>query len=314
VNSVEFPKPCGFCGGKKAFTKMISDHVYRGSGLQDQYDIKEPKLELAEEESMFEAFMVHCRTFWRGVKFAATWHTFFLASATCLAIFVCSKGVLDFSFATNMSIVAVGTVFPLVFSVQAAFARREKALACLSKLRASGVTIYLMFLTWEKAKTGKWAAEADKMLQKLLDDIEWYMRSPYRVEETANVVYDGFSSFSVLMNEFGPEAGFAKGGEGGMSRMQLYFRLMMQQFEDLRAIRDSETPVGLRLFCFALIHITPIILAPYWNHFCEKQTEFEMPSTYGCEAGPWPLPCRRYDVRSQFAALKQTRTHIYTST
>jgi hypothetical protein len=236
--------------------------TYGGPKSQDHYGISEPKLELDQEETVFEAFMVHCRTFWRGVKFAATWHTFLLSVATCLAIFVCSKGVLDFSFSTNMSIVAVGTVFPLVFSVQAAFARREKALACLSKIRASGVTIYLMFLTWEKAKTGKWAVEADKMLQKLLDDIEWYLRSPHRVEETSNVVYDGFSSFSVLMNEFGPEAGFSKGGEGGMSRMHLYFRLMMQQFEDLRALRDSETPVGLRLFCFALIHTTPIILAP----------------------------------------------------
>jgi hypothetical protein len=252
---------------------------------QNAYWIQEPKLGMEEEETMFEAFGVHCSTFWKGVKFAATLHTLGLATATCLAIFICSKGVLDFSFDMNMSIVAVGTVFPLVFSVQAAFARREKALSCLAKLKASGVTIYMMFLTWEKARTGKWASEADTILQKLLDDIEWYLRSPSRTKEMANVVYDGFSSFSVLINEFGPEAGFAKGGEGGMSRMQLYLRLMMQQFEDLRAIRDSETPVGLRLFCFALIHTAPIILAPYWNHFCDKQTAFELPSTYGCEAG-----------------------------
>ena len=34
-----------------------------------------------------------------------------------------------------MSIVAVGTVFPLVFSVQASFTRREKALQGLAQLK-----------------------------------------------------------------------------------------------------------------------------------------------------------------------------------
>ena len=50
-------------------------------------------------------------------------------------------------------------------------------------------------------------------------------------------------------------------------------------------MRDSETPIGLRLFCFALIHISPLLLAPYWNHFCREQTATELPSQYGCESG-----------------------------
>jgi len=53
----------------------------------------------------------------------------------------------------------------------------------------------------------------------------------------------------------------------------------------VRAVRDSETPIGLRLFCFALIHISPLLLAPYWNHFCREQTATELPSQYGCESG-----------------------------
>ena len=46
---------------------------------------------------------------------------------------------------------------------------------------------------------------------------------------------------------------------------------MMRSFESVRAIRDTETPVGLRLFCFTLIHVAPVLLAPYWVHFCALQ-------------------------------------------
>lgn len=202
---------------------------------------------------------------------------------SCLATFLCTKGMLDFSFDTSMSIVAVGTIFPLVFSVQASFQRRERALAALSSLKGAIFAVYLMFKTWEKEGTGKWALEVEQIFHKLLDDMEYYLRHPNRPEECGNLVYDGFATLARKMNEFGPEAGFTKGGEAGMGRMAAYLQEIMRSFEGVRAIRDTETPVGLRLFCFALIHIAPVLLAPYWVHFCSKQKRSAL-APYGCEA------------------------------
>ena len=101
----------------------------------------------------------------------------------------------------------------------------------------------------------------------------------------ADVVYDGFATLAVKVNDFTTTAGYARNGEGGMSRLQLYFRELVNQFELVRAVRDTDTPIGLRLFCFALIHFSPILLAPYWNHFCENQKHTEVPDNYGCESG-----------------------------
>lgn len=250
-------------------------------------ELEEPQLVLKKElGTLLGTVIKNVRTFWKGVVFASNWHTLTLIVLTCSATLMCSKGVLDFSCSTNMSIVAVGTIFPLVFSVQAAFARREVVLESLAKIKAASFTIYLMFLTWEKEGTGKWASEAEQLIHKLLDDMEWYFRCEKRTEETGNVVYDGFATFAAKMDEFGPKAGFTQGGQGGMSRMTVYLRTIMQEFERIRAIRDTETPVGLRLFCFSLIHFAPIVLAPYWNHFCIEQSGLvEIPSMYGCEAG-----------------------------
>ena len=141
-----------------------------------------PSLELPQEPSTLKSLASHVKTLVDGVRFASTWHTLFMLLLSCLATFLCTKGMLDMSFDTSMSIVAVGTVFPLVFSVQASFQRRERALAALASLKAAIFTIYLMFKTWEIESTGKWASEVEELLHKLLDDIEHFLRHPNRPE------------------------------------------------------------------------------------------------------------------------------------
>lgn len=47
------------------------------------------------------------------------------------------------------------------------------------------------------------------------------------------------------------------------------------------------------MFCFFLIHVTPVALAPYWMHFCSKehdgaalrQDTFTVEPQYGCASG-----------------------------
>lgn len=77
-----------------------------------------PRLEEEPDASFLQEIAWHCRTFAQGFQFAATWHALFMITITCLCTFLCSKGILDFSFDISMGIVAVGTVLPLVFSVQ----------------------------------------------------------------------------------------------------------------------------------------------------------------------------------------------------
>jgi hypothetical protein len=187
-------------------------------------DTSSPILELPKEPTTWEALAAHLQTLVDGIRFASTWHTLFMVVLSCLATLLCTKSMLDFSFDTSMSIVAVGTIFPLVFSVQASFQRRERALAALASLKGAIFAVYLMFRTWEKEGTGKWASEVDQIFHKLLDDIEYYLRHPNRPEECGNVIYDGFATLARKMNDFGPAAGYTKGGEAGMGRLAGYLQ------------------------------------------------------------------------------------------
>ena len=247
-------------------------------------------------------FQAHVSLVYRGLRFALTWHSIFMVSVTCFCTFLCSKGLFDIKFNTSMTILAAGTIFPLVFSVQAGFSRRDDALSAMAKLKGAMFTVYLMFKTWEKEKQGKWgwetdgsgrwAAELDTVYEKLLDDIELYLRSSRPApEESGNVVYDGLVTLGTMMEKFAPHCGHTiYGGQLGIGRMSCYHRDIVSSFERVRAILDTQMPVGLRLFCFALIHVSPIVLAPYWNRFCgEKMVHYShyamMESQYGCQAG-----------------------------
>ena len=43
---------------------------------------------------------------------------------------------------------------------------------------------------------------------------------------------------------------------------------LLADLEGVREVRDNETPKGLRKFAIFLICVTPIMLAPFWSHFC----------------------------------------------
>ena len=134
----------------------------------------------------------HFALVYRGLQFALTRHALSMVSLTCFCTFLCSKGMFDIKFNTSMTILAAGTIFPLVFSVQAGFSRRDEALSSLAKLKGAMITIFLMFKTWEKDTDGRWmwekqaqhqapahgvwATEVENAFDKLIDDIEIYLR------------------------------------------------------------------------------------------------------------------------------------------
>ena len=50
------------------------------------------------------------------------------------------------------------------------------------------------------------------------------------------MVYDGFTALAKKMSDFTTHASYEKPGEGGLSRMNLYLRDIMTDFETVRAV------------------------------------------------------------------------------
>ncbi|PNH12416.1 hypothetical protein TSOC_000670, partial [Tetrabaena socialis] len=226
----------------------------------------------------------------------------------------------------DFTLVATGTTFPLVFTIQQAFARRERATVLLANMKASIIALYYMHRDWDQSENFPsslgnnnlaWAKKVKAVLQEFCNSCGRYLTTQDVYESLAerrlvakkndellelfvhhlevdernaphfrrrihraelrdpghvhlSECYRALSLVSVLNEQLTLKAGYTRGGEGGMSRTNQYFRYILSNLEELRMIRDYRTPYMMRTACGLLLHIFAIILAPYFAHFCDS--------------------------------------------
>ena len=82
----------------------------------------------------------------RACAYTFNIHTLIVLCLACLSVYVCYS--LDFRYNMDFTMVALGTTFPITFTISQAFARRERATQSISALKASVVSLYWMHRDW----------------------------------------------------------------------------------------------------------------------------------------------------------------------
>lgn len=164
------------------------------------------------------------------------------------------------------SLVAVAIVFPIVFSIGAAYERREDALQCLSSLRAGIAAIYFAHRDWVQDHETH-AARARLLGLDLHDAIRQALMAKPREREALSLnVYSVFSRFS-QSHEALRQAGL---GSTELSRINNFLWKMMSDFEKVRMIADYRTPGSLRAFSKIYLNLFPILYAPFYADIAGK--------------------------------------------
>lgn len=73
-----------------------------------------------------------------------------MSGVACLAVYLCD--VYDFKYNMDFTLVATGTTFPLVFTIQQAFVRRERATILLADMKASVMGLFYMHRDWDQSE------------------------------------------------------------------------------------------------------------------------------------------------------------------
>jgi len=197
---------------------------------------------------------------------------------------------------TSLAVVAVGTVFPVVFSIQAAYQNREKSLKYLDDIKATFIYMYFTFGEWDRLHSGNAQSEVELVISNLVVDIMKVLRGESfggEARESVHVVYDGWKKLSALSHAN------PKVPPPWINGMSISIRMAMSAFESVKSLKDYETPRGLRKLCYFLIMTTPILLAPYWANFCvDDPDEIEM----GCLAS--------YFVGILYVIITSTLLHV----
>ena len=178
-------------------------------------------------------------------------------------------------------LVSVAIVFPVVFSIDSAYKRRENALRYLADLRSHAIAIYYAMRDWCTEKEHDLHERTKLLLEEILVAIRAMLSGNNRKEDRIHEarIYELFSRLSVNTMELRDHG--AQSSE--ISRISQYVSKMIIAFDNMKMIHHYRTPITLRAYSKVFINIFPIIYGPYFANMVNNYTsrlEYVMPILY----------------------------------
>jgi hypothetical protein len=160
-----------------------------------------------------------------------------------------------------LNLVGIAIVFPVVFSIDSAYKRRERALGLLSDFKAHLLVTYQASRDWVDAKDAKFPERVKTQLMGVYDAL----RSTFIVEKAEvsakeKALYAKLAALSSAAQEFRSHG--LQVGE--MSRVNQYISKMSTSIENMLVILHYRTPITLRAYSKVFIYSFPVLYAPYF--------------------------------------------------
>jgi predicted membrane chloride channel (bestrophin family) len=166
-----------------------------------------------------------------------------------------------------LTLIGIAVVFPIVFSISTAYARREKALVYYGSLKAHGRAIFFATRDWVPESDRRHQEKLKGILRGLLRALRlMFMMEKEKSPKYEKMVYSRFSDISKYIKECSD-----RGMPGGLiSRTNQYMSKMIDSFESMKHIYQYRTPVTLRAYSKIFTYILPIFYGPYFAHLARE--------------------------------------------
>ena len=208
------------------------------------------------------------RRIFRSVGLIINYKTFIVTVLSVVSTWACFY--YDFKADLPMTIVGIAIVFPVVFSIDSAYKRRERALNYLADLKAHSVSLVLAFRDWMPAVDKKYSKPVRKALVRLYvamqDTFVEHRNEESHFEKMVYPIITDLSKYLQGYREEGLQA-------GEMSRVNQYLSKILVDIENLRTILEYRTPVSLRAYSKVFIFSFPILYAPYFVYHAQEFSE-----------------------------------------
>ncbi|MFC1848976.1 hypothetical protein ACFL27_02095 [candidate division CSSED10-310 bacterium] len=194
-------------------------------------------------------------------------------SVTILAVistYACKR----FNLVADMpsGLIGIAIIFPIVFSINAAYRRREEALKYYASLKAHAVSLFYAHRDWVPVGDDgpDDAQRMRSLIDRLLTSIMGYFLTKDNIKnQELEDVYSVFSEISqsheILRDKKIPA--------NEISRANQYLRAMIIEFERMKNILFYRTPISIRSYSFVFLNSFPILYGPYFAHLSSKYYE-----------------------------------------
>lgn len=168
----------------------------------------------------------------------------------------------DVRYDYDTTLISIAIIFPLVFTIRAAFSRREKALEHLSRLKAGLMTIYYCFQNTSKINDEQ-KGEIRAALMEVPKSMNSYLTKQANEDQLKLQIKGLFDFIQKHQEDI----------SGGLSlKIFRFMKDVHQGAENVMAINRHRTPVSLRAYCLLFIYIFPIIYTPSFLYKIDPET------------------------------------------
>lgn len=183
-----------------------------------------------------------------------------VASLAVLSTYLCMRWEISANF--PLTLIATAIVFPIVFSINSAYKRRESVLDDYASLKSHGRAIYFATRDWlEHPDPVKLERCRCLLGNLLLSTREMFSAPRSAMHAHEEKVYAHFSELSLFIRNELRQAGLAS---GEVSRCNQYLSKMVLAFEQVKHIYQYRTPRTLRAFSDFFITVLPPLYGPYF--------------------------------------------------
>jgi len=213
----------------------------------------------------------------RSVFLIINYKTFIVTILSIFTTWICFR--YDFKANFPLTLVGIAIVFPVVFSIDSAYKRREKALHLMADFKTHCFSLYLAARDWVEGDhhlERELKAEMIAVYAKLKTTFLHYKPGEGIFEKEIYPMFSDLSKSSMKFRDIGLQP-------GEVSRVSQYLSKLQQAVENLKVILDYRTPLTLRAYSRIFIYSFPILYAPYFVYVSHEYTsgiEYMMPIVF----------------------------------
>lgn len=198
----------------------------------------------------------------KTIRFIVNVKAIVIAGLAVMSTYLCLRWEVIANF--PLTLIATAIVFPIVFSINSAYKRRESVLDDYGSLKAHGRAIFFATRDWLDASSPEKQERCRQLLGELLRATRTLFTAP-RVDMPTHeeAVYGRFSELSQFIRNDLRKGGLAS---GEVSRCNQYLSKMILSFEQIKHIYQYRTPRTLRAFSDFFITVLPPLYGPYFAY------------------------------------------------
>ncbi|MFT4737405.1 MAG: putative membrane chloride channel (bestrophin family) [Paraglaciecola sp.] len=202
--------------------------------------------------------------FFKHIYLITNYKTLLVTLLAILATWYCIEYELYADF--PLGLVSIAIIFPVVFAINSAYARRERALIDLAQCKGFILGYYRIAMDQVKDKNTESSLVIREQIIRLFRTVKLFLESDIKKakvhEDEVYKIVKQLSQSSRKLRDEGLAGRF-------VSRMSEHLTRFVVAFEDMKMIFFYRTPIGLRSYGKIFLYVFPVLYAPSFAHLAK---------------------------------------------